>query len=128
MAETLTDLTVSCDEAAPAVVRAAISQVHGVDRPVLEDVKLVASELVTNAVRHSECSDHEFLNVRVSGDGWLRVSVFDPGRSGGVAEIANRPVQLGGMGLKVVQEVASRWGTRRRAQGYEVWADLELTT
>src|SRR5947209_9247220 len=113
MAETLTNLTVQCDEAAPAVVRAAISQLAGIDRPVLEDTKLVASELVSNAVRHSRCTDHEFLNVRVSGDGWLRVSVFDPGWSGGIAKIASRPLQLGGMGLKVVEKVASRWGTKR---------------
>jgi anti-sigma regulatory factor (Ser/Thr protein kinase) len=128
MAETLTDLTVHCDEAAPAVVRAAISQLAGIDRPVLEDTKLVASELVSNAVRHSRCTDQEFLNVRVSGDGRLRVSVVDPGRSGGIATIASRPLQLGGMGLKVVEQVASRWGAKRRAQGYEVWADVEFST
>jgi anti-sigma regulatory factor (Ser/Thr protein kinase) len=126
MAETLTDLTVACDEAAPAVVRAAISQLGGLHRPVLEDTKLVASELVSNAVRHSRCTDQEFLNVRVSADGWLRVSVFDPGRSGGIAKIASRPFQQGGLGLRVVEKVASRWGARRRAHGYEVWADLEL--
>lgn len=130
MADTLADLIVHCDETAPAAVRAAISRLDGIDTPVLEDTKLVASELVSNAVRHSQCTDQEFLNVRVSGagDGRLRVSVFDPGRSGGAADIASRPLQLGGMGLKVVEEVASRWGTTRRAQGYEVWADLELRT
>jgi signal transduction histidine kinase len=128
MAETLTELRVHCDEAAPAVVRAAISRLAGIDRPMLEDAKLVASELVSNAVRHSRCADQEYLSVRVSGDGWLRLSVVDPGRSGGIAKVASRPLQLGGMGLRVVEKVASRWGTKRRAQGYEVWADLELRT
>jgi hypothetical protein len=59
---------------------AGISQLGGIDRPVLEDTKLVASKLVSNAVRHSWCTDQQFLNVPVSGDRWLRVSVFDPGR------------------------------------------------
>ena len=30
------------------------------------------------------------------------------------------------MGLKVVEEVARSWGTERRADGYKVWAELEL--
>lgn len=128
MAKNLTDLTVPCDESAPAAVRAVISELDGIARPVLEDTKLVASELVANAVRHSLCTDQEFVSVRVSRNGWLRISVFDPGRSEGVAKVAHRPPHLGGMGLRVVQEVASRWGATRRAQGYEVWATLELTT
>jgi hypothetical protein len=55
-----------------------------------------------------------------------RVSVFDPGQSGGITKTASRPLHLGGMGLKVVEKLASRWGAGRRAQGFEVCADLEL--
>jgi anti-sigma regulatory factor (Ser/Thr protein kinase) len=128
MAKDLVAATVRCDEAAPAVVREAISHLDGVERTVMEDVKLVASELVTNAVRHSSCASDEFLNVRVTGDGWWRISVFDPGRSRGIAEITNRPPAVGGMGLKVVDKLASTWGAARRAHGYEVWAVLEAET
>lgn len=125
MARDLVSLTVRCDSLAPRVVREAITDLPEAGR-VLTDAVLVASELVTNAVRHSACTEDEFLTVRITRDGWLRISVFDPGRSGRGAEIASRPVELGGMGLKVVEQVAASWGTERRAEGYLVWADLEL--
>jgi anti-sigma regulatory factor (Ser/Thr protein kinase) len=121
----LVHLTVRGDACAPGVVREAISQAPDLGG-VLEDVMLVASELVTNAVRHSRCTDDHFLTICVSRNGWLRISVFDPGPSGRGTAIANLPMELGGMGLKVVMELASRWGTERRADGYKVWADLEL--
>jgi hypothetical protein len=51
----------------------------------------VASELVTNTVVHSDCTEEEFLSVRVARDGWLRIAVFDPGASGLRAEVVDRP-------------------------------------
>lgn len=119
MARNLLDLRVRCDEFAPAAVRRAVADVAEVARPGLEDTKLVASELVSNAVRHSRCSDAEFLSVCVAVNGGLRISVFDPGRSSQGAERANRPLGVGGMGLKVVAKLARRWGAERRAAGYE---------
>jgi two-component sensor histidine kinase len=87
---------------------------------------LVASELVTNAVRHSHCAEDEFLSVSISRDGHLRISVLDPGGSGKNAEIADRPLDLGGLGLKVVEQLATDWGAERRGDGYRVWAELEV--
>src|ERR1700761_6663306 len=126
MGRNLVEVSVRCDEAAPAVVRAAISAVAGFDEMALADAKVVASELVTNAVVHSQCTEEELLSVRVSGNGWLRISVVDPGRSSRAAEISDRQLGLGGLGLQLVRELASRWGSERRPQGYEVWADLEV--
>src|SRR5690348_10636479 len=59
-----------------------------------DDAFLIASELVTNAVLHSLCRADDFLEVCITWDGWLRISVLDPGASGGAAEIAERPVGL----------------------------------
>ncbi len=87
---------------------------------------LVASELVTNAVRHSLCAEDEFVSVRITRDGWFRIAVLDPGASGQRAEIADRPTELGGLGLKVVEQLAATWGTERRDDGYRVWAELEV--
>ena len=114
-----------CDEFAPHAVRDAVSDIPDLGW-VLGDAMLVASELVTNAVRHSLCSDHDFLSVSISRDGRLRISVIDPGGSGKDAEIADRPLELGGLGLKVVEELAASWGTERRVDGYRVWAELEV--
>ena len=38
----------------------------------------------------------------------------------------NRPIECGGVGLKVVQELSNRWGSERQSDGYEVWAELSL--
>jgi anti-sigma regulatory factor (Ser/Thr protein kinase) len=87
---------------------------------------LVASELVTNAVSHSLCTEEDFLSVQIARDGRLRIAVLDPGVSGGSAEIADRPIELGGLGLKVVEQLAASWGTERSDAGYRVWAELQL--
>jgi two-component sensor histidine kinase len=93
---------------------------------MLGDVMLVASELVTNAVRHSLCSEDEFLTLTVTRDGSARIWVLDPGRSGGAAKVAERPVELGGLGLKLVEALTIRWGSERHEDGYAVWAELPL--
>jgi anti-sigma regulatory factor (Ser/Thr protein kinase) len=121
----LLDMCVRCDELAPAAVRENLRSLRGLNG-ILGDAMLVASELVTNAVVHSDCTEDEFLRVRVGRDGRLRIAVFDPGASGRSAEIADRPIELGGMGLKVVEQLAATWGTERRDDGYRVWAELEL--
>jgi anti-sigma regulatory factor (Ser/Thr protein kinase) len=114
-----------CDELAPAAVRQEMRNLPGLGE-VLDDATLVTSELVTNAVQHSLCTKDEFLNVHITRDGRLRISVLDPGASGHSAEIADRPIGLGGLGLKVVEQLAATWGTERRNDGYRVWAELKL--
>jgi anti-sigma regulatory factor (Ser/Thr protein kinase) len=121
----LMHLKLHCDDRAPSLAREAVAEASEIGR-LAEDATLVASELVTNAVRHSECSDRDFLTVCVTRNGCLRISVIDPGRSEHGAQIADRPMHLGGMGLKVVSALASKWGSRRRREGYEVWADFEV--
>src|SRR5689334_22616059 len=98
-------MSVRCDDLAPTVVRKELRTLPGLGR-ALRDALLVASELVTNAVRHSLCSEEEFLTVRITRDGRLRIAVLDPGTSGRRAEIADRPIELGGLGLKVVEQLA----------------------
>lgn len=118
-------MSVRCDDLAPTVVRQELRTLAGLGG-TLGDAMLVASELVTNAVRHSLCSEDEFLTVRITRDGRLRIAVLDPGASGRSAEIAERPIELGGLGLKVVEHLAATWGTERGGDGYRVWAELEL--
>jgi anti-sigma regulatory factor (Ser/Thr protein kinase) len=118
-------LNVRCDDRAPAVVRQKIRSLPDLAGAVADAI-LVASELVTNAVRHSLCTEDDSLTVCVTRDGRLRIAVIDPGASGQSAEIADRPGELGGLGLKVVEQLAAKWGAERRNEGYRVWAELEL--
>jgi anti-sigma regulatory factor (Ser/Thr protein kinase) len=93
-----------------------------------DDALLVLSELVTNAVLHSGCGPEENIGVQVSTDGervWI--SVRDPGLSGGEARPhARDPRRVGGLGLVVVDTLATRWGSDR-LDGYHVWAELPAT-
>jgi Histidine kinase-, DNA gyrase B-, and HSP90-like ATPase len=118
-------LCVRCDDLAPAAVWEKMRGLHNLGS-ALHDAMLVASELVTTAVRHSLCAEDDFLDVRITRDGRLLISVRDPGASGSSAQIADRPIELGGLGLKVVEQVAATWGTERRNDGYGVWAELSL--
>jgi anti-sigma regulatory factor (Ser/Thr protein kinase) len=84
----------------------------------------VTSELVTNAVQHSLCRKDERLIIGISFSARARISVLDPGRAGRQANPVDRPPTAGGMGLKIVGNLASSWGSHRHSHGYEVWAEL----
>jgi serine/threonine-protein kinase RsbW len=120
------ELDVRCDLAAPSQVRGALSHLDGVGWQ-LGDAMLVASELVTNALRHSDCDDQQSIEVRVDRTPErLLISVRDPGLSGKAAKV-QAPVDLGqgGVGLWLVEQLSRTWGTERNG-GYRVWAELQL--
>jgi anti-sigma regulatory factor (Ser/Thr protein kinase) len=119
-------LNIPCNRRAPGLVRAALDETEGLGW-VLGDAMLVASELVTNAVLHSGCSAAELLEVKaVLASERLVISVQDPGRSGKAAEpMPADDLRPNGWGLRIVEQLASRWGSERRG-GYRVWAELPL--
>jgi anti-sigma regulatory factor (Ser/Thr protein kinase) len=123
MERELMRITTRCDPYAPATVRQALQGLsYGWE---LGDAMLVATELVTNAVRHSCCSEDQMLTVKlVRTAGRFEISVCDPGRSGSQARLIDRPDGAGGLGLKVVEQIAARWGSERGRRGYRVWAQL----
>lgn len=93
----------------------------------LDDVVLVASELVTNAVRATgqKAGHRVAVQLRVAGRS-LYIEVWDsaPGvpRANDVDSDAEE-----GRGLCLVAALATRWGTcRPRAGGKVVWAELPL--
>ncbi|HEX5950237.1 MAG TPA: ATP-binding protein [Actinomycetota bacterium] len=78
----------------------------------LEDVVLAASELVTNAVRHSGARGRGTLAMRVDlEERSVRVQVddpgpgFDPSRADRVGSLATS-----GFGLQLVERLADQWG------------------
>ena len=71
-----------------------------------EDTALVASELVTNAVRASASTLHLSLSA---GPGWLVLAVADAGRGYPVRYCLGNGVESG-RGLQVVDALSERWG------------------
>ncbi len=117
-----------CDPRAPAIVRDTLAEAHDGSWP-LQDGLLVASELVSNAVRHSGCTASHRLRVTAGlRNGRLMISVLDPGLSGGSARPALREdSEPGGWGLRIIEQLSERWGSER-PDGYRVWAELPALT
>jgi anti-sigma regulatory factor (Ser/Thr protein kinase) len=89
------------------------------------DVRLLVSELVTNAVRHAnlEAGDVILLVVELA-DGMLRVEVHDPGGGFVPRAPAPDPARPSGWGLYLVAELADRWGVDSDDRTL-VWFELD---
>jgi anti-sigma regulatory factor (Ser/Thr protein kinase) len=89
----------------------------------LDDVRLLLTELITNALRHGGMKPDDEIDVRaeVSG-GTVRIEVHDPGRDGPI-EVRAPGARGGGYGLFLVDRLTNQWGVDRR-DGTTVWAEL----
>jgi len=112
------------DNEAAARARAELSRLHSMlDDPVLENVRLLVTELVTNSVRHAKASDIELLVV-VSRTR-VHVEVANPG--GGFEPRPSGPEDSDtGWGLFLVDRLSDEWGvTQGNGADYQrVWFEL----
>lgn len=92
---------------------------------VTDDVLLVVSELVTNAVMHAESGAELRL---VLTDGSLRIEVVDDGLGAPDPQLAGSEDEHG-RGLLLVSVLSEAWGVESADDGRKVvWADLSLST
>jgi anti-sigma regulatory factor (Ser/Thr protein kinase) len=119
-------LEVPCTRDAPSITRDAVDRLEEISH-VREDARLIASELVTNAVLHSDCREDQMIEIRLTLSGsCLTIAVDDPFVAGAKAEIrTDRGHRLGGYGLRIVERVARAWGSEHN-DGQLVWAELGL--
>jgi anti-sigma regulatory factor (Ser/Thr protein kinase) len=117
-------LILPCDREAPAKVRAELEKVDAIE-PVRDDARLVASEIVSNAVLHSGCTPEHELDVRGRlGEDFFEISVHDPALAEGAPLVRDNP-DIGGLGLRIVERLAAAWGVAK-PDGRVVWAQLSL--
>ncbi|WP_336205371.1 ATP-binding protein [Nonomuraea sp. LPB2021202275-12-8] len=83
-----------------------------------EDVLLVVSELVTNALVHG--AGAPVLRL-AGGPAQIRIEVHDAGKEW---PKAREPGPADGWGLHVIQQLCTRWGTSHREAGKAVWCEL----
>ena len=118
---------VSTGRVAPSAVRDALRE-RGSHLPkaMRDDLLLLLTELVTNAVRHSGASKGDPIAIEMHEDtDCVRVEVTDPGHG---FDPPDRLVpdlnKTGGLGLVLVDRLSRAWGTQRTPKGSLVWFEL----
>jgi CheY-like chemotaxis protein len=91
------------------------------DAELVATVELLVSELVTNAVVHASSAPR--VEVQLEG-ATARVQVFDDDPTLPTAGEASTSA-LGGRGLFLVEQLATRWGTERHGDGKVIWFELD---
>jgi anti-sigma regulatory factor (Ser/Thr protein kinase) len=113
-------VTLARDHGAPGRARALLRQhADGLDRDRLDTAVLLISELVTNAVLHGGGEIRLLIDVRVDGSD-ARFAVCDEGD--GTPVVRPEPGPDGGWGLRLVGQLARRWGVREGRT--QVWFEL----
>ncbi len=82
--------------------------------------KLVATELVTNAVLHARTSIELVLRM----DACLRLEVSDQDPRAAIL-LDSSPLSSAGRGLKLVAAASTRWGSTPTPNGKTVWAEID---
>lgn len=128
MSELLVDLALPVGPAAPGSARQAVrAATAALPDELRGDLALVASELVTNGVRHAGLGAGEVVRLRLAvDDRCLRLEVADagPGFAPARHPAAPPPGTEGGRGLMIVDRLADRWGVSSRPT--VVWCELGL--
>ncbi|MGW1643439.1 ATP-binding protein [Streptomyces eurythermus] len=92
---------------------------------VRDDAALVVTELVSNAIKHTETPTVQVILRRMS-PGTVRLIVIDKRPDAWHALQSAGPLECGGRGLAVVDAVTKSWGCTRWPWEKRVWADLEV--
>ena len=114
---------------AAAEARRALAELRAdLDPPLMETLRLLVTELVTNSVRHTEC-DSVTLRVAIGKAAVLTEVVDDGPRFDAEAELAVEEKMDGrdlghGWGLFLVQRLAREWGVRDDEGSKRVWFEL----
>ena len=97
-----------------------------VDECLLPDLGLVISEVVSNAVRHSESAGAILLAVTPKDD-YLCVQVTDPGPGLAPRPRATAPDEEGGWGFFLIEHMTRRWGLTRQDNRTRVWFEFDFS-
>jgi PAS domain S-box-containing protein len=109
---------------APGRARRAVERLSGsLDPTVVEQLKLLATELVTNSCRHAAAKGDPIGLVLGVDDGVVRLSVTDTGPGFSVPGGTPDPESEAGRGLFIVDAMCDRWGVDDQG-GTRVWLEL----
>jgi signal transduction histidine kinase len=108
---------------AAAEARRAIGKLRAdLDPPLMETLRLLVTELVTNSVRHT-AADSVTLRVAV-GKAAVLTEVADTGPTFDPEYVQQPGDHNGGWGLFLVVRLANSWGVKHEGPSKRVWFEL----
>ena len=108
---------------AGALARRAIADLRAdLDPPLMETLRLLVTELVTNSVRHTAA---DFVTLKVAvGKSAVLTEVADTGPGLAPECVEQAGADDTGWGLFLVQRLASAWGVKQDGPAKRVWFEL----
>ncbi|TDB99360.1 ATP-binding protein [Nonomuraea longispora] len=111
--------------------RAEVRRWLGDDHPAVDEAVLAVSELMTNALRHSDPKPYDLIGLTVAATGGtVYVGVRDPGSTFSAPHIRQEPEADDGRGLLIINEIAQEWGVREHGHGLgrTVWCAIRAVS
>ena len=115
------NLTISGGREAPARARAALGALNGSLSGIREDIRLLVTELVTNAVVHGGAGPETPIEVRVKATPQRVRAEIE--HSGPQFEARPRPDEQH-YGLFLVEQIADRWGVEPLGGRNRAWFEV----
>lgn len=126
----VTRLSVPSEPSSAAVVRRCITDdlgSSGIPLGLVDDAVLIATELLSNALRHAQAlADGDLVVVWELDTNALRITVVDGGGPHR-PHVCNVDTQsASGRGLAIVESLATEWGVQATERATSVWATLNF--
>jgi anti-sigma regulatory factor (Ser/Thr protein kinase) len=120
------NLTLTEESGAAAAARRALLEGNGRLPPsIRDDVLLLVSELVANAVRHAGAGPERPIQVQLlHRPPCVVVTVADEGPGFTWSPNSSAGSESGGWGLFLVDQIADRWGVQGATSGSLVWFEI----
>jgi anti-sigma regulatory factor (Ser/Thr protein kinase) len=118
------EFCIAADLSAPAAARRCVERLADhTDPELLDDIKFLVNELVTNSVQHGS-SPGDWIGLELSGDReCVRVTVSDDGPGfDGFPRVAD-PEDTSGRGLYLVSQLSDAWGVEC-TERTNVWFEI----
>jgi anti-sigma regulatory factor (Ser/Thr protein kinase) len=126
----VTTVSVPSRPASAAIVRQRFAnELAAANMPneLVEDAVLIATELMSNAIRHAHALPEGHVTVAWEiNDASVTVRVTDGGASSQPRVRHPGPNDISGRGLSLVQAIAAQWGVEDDAATTTVWARLRV--
>lgn len=122
------ELSLRGGPAAPAAARAAVDALNDVlSGSAHDDLRLLVSEIVGNAVRHAGMTRRTAVELvlAVEPGRFARIEITDKG-PGFEPHVEHGREGGGGWGLFLLDQLADRWGVEGSRRGSRVWFELDL--